>query len=37
MLTYFNHRIASNHESVYNNLLRLSNNKLRNSYSVLFA
>ncbi len=37
MLVYFNYRIAFNYESVYNDSLRSSNNKLRNTYLVSFA
>ncbi len=37
MLTYFNHRIVFNHENVYNDSLRSSNNKLRDIYLILFA
>ncbi len=37
MLAYFNHRIVFNHESVYNDSFRSSNNKLRNTCLILFA
>ncbi len=37
MLIYFNYRIAFNHESVYNDLLRLSNNKLRDTCLILYV